>query len=437
MLFVNLKSIKVKNTGRNKIISFGLLLSLSISCSPSIEDGLPSKDLPREDIAIVNSHPYENSFHVRIDFKRKEVNYSLSIKLKKESSISCLEEKLNYQLSLLFDSLDVHKGSVRESMLGYYVGMFRDLLLSQEPIREVFSLDESGFFEFSKFIERRCSEIRKNFLNTSPASMDVLALLRQMPQSLKQQIPLLMLDRKGDSTDAFMRTENFLGHVEPAIVYAFDFKGFKRLGNKESFSYPTREKKEPAHVVLEGEWKSSIDLSNDQANIFGGSGSYIFNSDKENFVIPVANCTAEHLAFYTCELIPVGGQVRFEATEELPVSIMEIGKDYPKDYLLRPELGGGAYIEEHDKPHFHMPLSSQAKGYLVVGKRDELGREMLSAFRVPFGYAVYMAPWVIHTDAFLEGRYMVIYSATPAFSTVILRKKNGELVGVKIAGDSE
>jgi len=38
-----------------------------------------------------------------------------------------------------------------------------------------------------------------------------------------------------------------------------------------------------------------------------------------------------------------------------------------------------------------------------------------------------MAPWAIHSDAYLTGRYLVIYSATPEFSTVIPRQQNGDL----------
>lgn len=40
---------------------------------------------------------------------------------------------------------------------------------------------------------------------------------------------------------------------------------------------------------------------------------------------------------------------------------------------------------------------------------------------------MHMAPWAIHSDAYLTGRYLVIYSATPEFSTVIPRQQNGDL----------
>ena len=42
-----------------------------------------------------------------------------------------------------------------------------------------------------------------------------------------------------------------------------------------------------------------------------------------------------------------------------------------------------------------------------------------------------MAPWAIHLDAHLTGRYMVIYSATKNFLTVILRSQSSELAPIR------
>ncbi|WP_065432209.1 hypothetical protein [Vibrio scophthalmi] len=124
----------------------------------------------------------------------------------------------------------------------------------------------------------------------------------------------------------------------------------------------------------------------------------------------------------------MGDLVFVRSTGNLPITITPIGDTYVKDYLLEAAHGGGTYLEEHDRPHFHMPIDKFASGFLIIGKETDSVRE-LSAFK----YLTDMdrnGSWTIHSDAYLVGRYMVIYSATPEFSTVILRKKDKSLAAI-------
>lgn len=261
-----------------------------------------------------------------------------------------------------------------------------------------------------------------------PLEIDALALTRNLPDDLIQAIPVLMVNRQGDSENAYMRTENFLGHVEPDRSYRLTLAGFAEAEGEEPAPLP--ESVEPPHCILNGTWNEAVDLTIRDANILGGNGRYILPEGEEELVVPVAPATAEHLAYYGSQLLKLGEVTRFVSRDNLPVTITSVGRDYPEGYLLRPEKGGGAYLEVHDRPHFHMPLEEDAGGYLIIGKRDADGVQRVSAFQVPFGYGIHMAPWAIHSDAYLVGRYMVIYSATPEFSTVILRKADGSLAPV-------
>ena len=263
-------------------------------------------------------------------------------------------------------------------------------------------------------------------------TLDVLKSLRKLPTELIKELPILMVDRKGRTDDAYMRTENFIGHVSPMQVYQLTWNGFKKVNVAASSLPPLPKATEPTHATIGGTWDRTVDLFIEEANILGGNGNYFLGSDKDELVIPIAECTPENLAFYNCELIPVGGMVKFDTKENLPVTVVNIGEDYPNDFLLVPELGGGAYIEIHDRPHFHMPLEKEAGGHLIVGKKDKQGNELISAFKVPYGYGVHIAPWVIHADAYLKGRYLVIYSNTSEFSTVTLRQENGNLASINI-----
>ncbi len=270
---------------------------------------------------------------------------------------------------------------------------------------------------------------------TNPAyslDIDALSMTRNMPYDLVQAIPTLMVNRFGGTEESYMRTENFIGHTESGKVYQLSLNGFSERPGWKSKTLP--EATTPPYCILQGEWDEKIDMTIEESNILGGNGRYILPKGNDSLVIPVAETTPENLSFYDCHLIALGEVTRFDAMGNLPVTLISIGGDYPRDYLLDPAKGGGVYLEVHDQPHFHMPMNEDASGYLIIGQRDTDKGHCVSAFKIPYGYGVNMAPWAIHCDAYLVGRYMVIYSTTLEFSTVIIRKQDGSLAPILFEG---
>lgn len=263
-----------------------------------------------------------------------------------------------------------------------------------------------------------------------PTKADALATVRTLPKDVIDAIPVLMVNRQGKTDNAYMRTENFLGHAEPGTSYQVTMEGFIPSNAEPK---PLATPRMPPHVILDGEWNEKVDFSRDDANILGGNGTYFIPDNDDKLIIPIAETTAEHLAFYGSWLVKVGDIVRFETTGNLPVTITSVGEDYPEHYLLKEDKGGGTYLEVHDRPHFHMPIEENTGGYLIVGKEGTDGIKRVSAFQIPFGYGIHMGAWAIHSDAYIIGRHLVIYSATPEFSTVIIRHKSGKLAPIAFA----
>ncbi|NRA88772.1 MAG: hypothetical protein HRU28_15595 [Rhizobiales bacterium] len=253
-----------------------------------------------------------------------------------------------------------------------------------------------------------------------------------LSDELKKQVPFLTVNRIGTTDTAFMRTECYLGYVKPEENYILQFDGIHKDENVSI--KPLAIPKKPAMSVLAGEWQEKIEFVIDDANILGGNGRYILPTGDDVLSISIATTSAETLAYYGCHLVKVGEGIKFGSSGDLPVTVTTVGANYPDGYLLNPKLGGGAYLEVHDRPHFHMPLDPSCEGYLIIGKRTKEGADEVSAFKIPYGYGVHMAPWCIHSDAYLVGKYMVIYSVTPEFSTVILYKSTGDLAKVKFVG---
>ncbi len=264
-------------------------------------------------------------------------------------------------------------------------------------------------------------------------TIDALKYTRQLPADILANLGALIVDRKGTNEEAYMRLENLIGYVKPKTHYRLTETGFTEAPNTEIKPLPPPVK--PPCIELTGQWQNTAELDLGNANILGDNGRYILGEGESELVIPIAETTPEHLAYYRAQLVKIGDAVSFETDGNLPLTVTSIGKTYADDYLTRADYGGGAYLEVHDRPHFHMPLNENAGGYLFLGKTDgksENAAKRVSAFKIPYGYGIHMAPWTIHADSHLVGRYLVIYSVTKAFSTVIIRQANGELAKIKV-----
>jgi hypothetical protein len=257
-----------------------------------------------------------------------------------------------------------------------------------------------------------------------------LAPIRNLPNEIRRELATLMVDRRGGTDEAYMRTECLLGHVNPDTIYRVGMDGLTPDPGAALTEMPTGIA--PDFAVMDGRWEFDIDFKNDDANILGGNGRYVLPSHQNALEIPEVEPCPAHLAFYGCRLVKVGDTLSFDANAPLPVTITTVGKTYVADYLFREEHGGGEFLEIHDRPHFHMPLDEEAAGYILIGKTGSDGIRTVSAFRIPYGYGILTTSWAVHADSHLVGRYMVVYSVAKHFSTVIIRRSNGELARIEI-----
>ncbi len=254
-----------------------------------------------------------------------------------------------------------------------------------------------------------------------------------LPEITRTQLSRIIVERNGDHPAAFMRTLAVQGVVEGEKIYRLTATDLvaQPLGRGTSILRAALHSGAcPSKIFLKGNWQRAANEKNCAGNILGGYGS--FTCAEQQVMIPRLEATEENLATYCCSLFKLGDELSFaEAAEPLPVTIMEIGSEYIPRYQQLPEFGGGIYLEYHDRPHLHMPLSPDAGGCLLLGRRTAQGLE-LSAFAIPYGYAVYTAPWVIHNDGFLIGKVLVVYSLTENFSTVIIRDGEGRPTRLRI-----
>ena len=258
-----------------------------------------------------------------------------------------------------------------------------------------------------------------------------MRIVEGLPDDILRDAEHLTVDRRGDASDAFMVTYEIVGHVAPGQIYAIGDRAIVGAPDGvESRPAVAAEATSPPYLRLSGNWDNSVSVETEQANILGDVGILTLQTDE--IVIPEAPCTVEMLGFYGGQLLNSGDVFEIDANANLPVTRMEIGAGYADGYLHVASKGGGAYLEHHDRPHLHMPLDEAAGGYLILGRRD--GADYLvSAFRIPFGSAVYTPPEVLHADPYLIGNYLVVYSVTENFANAVLRAPDGGVVSVSFA----
>jgi hypothetical protein len=230
----------------------------------------------------------------------------------------------------------------------------------------------------------------------------------------------IIVNRKGSTINSFMKTNRIIQTIYPNVNYKILQHCLIPLSEYNLEHLDKNIIKEPRFTEIDSNWidDNSIKLAN--SNILGSFGRLTVPPE---IIIPVNIADYNNVKFYGAKLYRLFDIIKFETKEVLPLTEMIIGKDYVNHYILKKDLGGGQYLEYHDNPHFHSPLNTDNKGYIILGKIENF-KLKLSAFIIPYYTALYTPGFVIHNDANLVGRWLVVYSKTDNYSTVLLRDKN-------------
>jgi hypothetical protein len=244
----------------------------------------------------------------------------------------------------------------------------------------------------------------------------------------------IIVNRHGLTKDSFMVTTNIIDEISPNYIYKVTSNGLmldnhKELDDSLHNIYTTI----PEYYEYEGKWlKDSLINLNNSTNIANILGEFCkFEIDLDAMQIPIQDATKNNLLYYGCKLLKIDDTIKFNTEDNLPLSIISVGKNYVNDYILQEEYGGGMYLEYHKNPHFHMPINESASGGIVLAKQNGDSYH-ISCFKIPFGYATYIPPYTIHNDCFLIGDYYVIYSKSEPFSTCLLRNLENKIINVSL-----
>ena len=230
-----------------------------------------------------------------------------------------------------------------------------------------------------------------------------------------------------------MITNRIIQTIYPNTVYKILLKQFISLGENKLLKNNSIDENiilnsnnliinTPKYIDIEGLWNDEEIIQSKNSNILGNFGRFTTMSELN---IPINIANKLNVTYYGAQLYNIFDLIKFNTSEKLPLTEMIIGENYVKGFIEQKELGGGQYLETHDNPHYHSPMNSDNKGYIILGKWVDK-KIRLSAFIIPYYSSLYTPKNVIHNDANLIGKWMVVYSISKKFSTVLLRDENDE-----------
>lgn len=265
-------------------------------------------------------------------------------------------------------------------------------------------------------------QLRKKFPETRIAS--------DLPANIQEKLSQIINHRRGILPESDMLTTEVRSYVDPDRHYRFSPGSLELVDNPKKVTAVSSHIVTPDFAEVRGKWTRDPGRARGEANVLGKNGVFYF-PDRE-LTIPCEDTTAEKLAYYNATLLNEGDVLKIESPFPVPVSVVKFGKNYEKGYLTLPTHGGGYYLEVHDTPHLWSHLDRDGRGYVFLGKQTGPDTYHVSAFRIPYGQAIYAPGGVIHCDGLLIGNIYAIYTVTPNYSTGLIISPDGITPTLKI-----
>ena len=248
-------------------------------------------------------------------------------------------------------------------------------------------------------------------------------------------IQQLMIHRKGETENAFMKTNHCIAIIPP-YSYCMLFNTVLSVVNcdNDSDDNDISSKNIPIPYqccipVIETERNAAKNVDN---NILGSN--HILNTLNriEQISIPIAECNSTNLSYYGAKLItPERPYFTLDNALPMPLFNMTIGCDYIKDYLIQPGLGNGFYMEKHNTPHIHIPVDNSSSGYYILGTIID-NSLYATAFQIPVNCAIYTPSNIYHCDAALIGNWNVMYACASQYITYIIHNNDNTIPTLKL-----
>lgn len=239
----------------------------------------------------------------------------------------------------------------------------------------------------------------------------------------------LFVNRYGVKQNSYMKTTDLLDFFTPNQILEKNGNMLNKIASEINNYYLTLPLSytKPKQVIIQGKINEKSQNLNMISNNILGSNDFFYcdidSSVNTSISIPIVESDEKFLAYYNVYYIKDKQIFNLNNNEDVGLFQMEIGENYVNEYLLKDGLGDGFYIETHDLPHYYWTEDVNSQGYIILGEKmsDGFG---LTAFKVGINKGLYISPYTYHSDAYLIGKYNVIYGKTSNYKTYLFKNNN-------------
>ncbi len=182
----------------------------------------------------------------------------------------------------------------------------------------------------------------------------------------------------------------------------------------------------PDMAAVKAAWYRPEDARKAYVNVQAGGNANVFYElgailVPDGFRIPVVTASKENVMYYGLTLVENDQAFELLSDEfDMVLAKYRYGKNYQEDFLTEVAGGGGYFVETHNFPHVHAPLSPDCGGYITIGKRVSPDEFNFTAFTIPYGYALHTPANTIHGDGTIVGEHAITVATTSAEADTVL-----------------
>lgn len=247
-----------------------------------------------------------------------------------------------------------------------------------------------------------------------------------LAENLKDQIPVIDIDRKGLSDNSYMKCHKIIRIIEKYIKYKIRFNDLLITNlelTEEEFINITKPKD------LQTFYADNEFLSYDS---YQKNNYLILNENILN--IPIIEPNQNNFNYFGVKLHKIGDVIQINTPNKIFLNEIHIGEKYLEDYVLEKQFSDGFSIHLHDSYHYYQPLNNNSSGYIILAKLINLNKYEIAAIKIPYGFAITISSCILHSDVTLTGKYLVAYGMTKIqnYTKFYFKDINGDMIRIKL-----
>ena len=221
----------------------------------------------------------------------------------------------------------------------------------------------------------------------------------------------IKINRRGDHPDSYLITEKVENYFQNKALLRYIDSDFHYISNYQG---------NVNYQINFGSLTNFFKLSTLTQTI--NSQNNILQIDLVEKFLTIPILSNLELKYINCQILNETDYFVLDTPVPVCQTIMNFGETYASNYILNDKYG--MYLESHNTPHIHMPLTPLSKGVIILGVSDYGNNLYLGAFRIPIGKALYTPPNIIHNDCYLNGLYRVFYTISHFYKKLVIKNKD-------------